>query len=66
MYLFYYNDTILTLQGIFNILDLYLNEIELFYNDVDHYFRERISNSLKIGVITVDNIEIVLKDVISF
>ena len=66
MYLFYYNDTILTLQGIFNILDLYLNEIELFYNDVDHYFREHISNSLKIGVITVDNIEIVLKDVISF
>ncbi|KKN42224.1 hypothetical protein LCGC14_0715490 [marine sediment metagenome] len=56
----------MTLQGIFNILDLYLIEIELFYNDVDHYFREHISNSLKIGAITVDNIEIVLKDVVLF
>ncbi|HEA71192.1 MAG TPA: hypothetical protein ENH98_04605, partial [archaeon] len=56
----------MTLQGIFNILDLYLIEIELFYNDVDQYFQKHISNSLKTRVLTVDNIEIVLKDVVSF
>ncbi|HDZ19352.1 hypothetical protein LCGC14_1285940 [marine sediment metagenome] len=54
------------LQGILNILDLYLTETELFYNDVDQYFQKHISNSLKTRVLTVDNIEIVLKDVVSF
>ncbi|MFX0186279.1 MAG: hypothetical protein ACFE8A_00935 [Candidatus Hodarchaeota archaeon] len=30
-------------QGLFNILDLYSNEIDLFYDAIDKYFRERIS-----------------------
>lgn len=31
-------------QGIFNILDLYSNEIDLFYTNIENYFRERIKN----------------------
>ncbi len=54
------------LQGIFNILDLYLSETELFYNDVDHFFQEEISNSIDVSVITSDNIDKVLQDVVSF
>ncbi len=54
------------LQGIFNILDLYLIEIELFYNDVDQYFQIEISNSLEVSEITADNIEDVLRDVVQF
>ncbi len=54
------------LQGIFNILDLFLIETELFYNDVDHYFYEEISDSLNISEITPDNVELVLKDAVSF
>lgn len=38
-------------QGIFNILSLYIDDIDLFYNSIDHYFRERISE--KFQVITV-------------
>ena len=29
-------------QGLFNILDLYSNEIDLFYDAINKYFRERI------------------------
>ena len=29
-------------QGLFNILDLYLDDIDLFYNNIDHYFQEKI------------------------
>ena len=31
------------LQGLFNILDLYFKEMDLFYNNIDHYFREKIN-----------------------
>ncbi|KKL20389.1 hypothetical protein LCGC14_2455970, partial [marine sediment metagenome] len=51
---------------IFYILDLFLIETELFYNDVDHYFYEEISDSLNISEITPDNVELVLKDAVSF
>jgi hypothetical protein len=54
------------LQGIFNILDLYLSETELFYNDVDQFFQNEISNSLDVSEITSDNINKVLQDVVSF
>ena len=30
-------------QGLFNILDLYFKEIDLFHNNIDHYFREKIN-----------------------
>ncbi len=58
------------LQGIFNILDLFLTETELFYNDVDRFFhfhlQKEISKSLGISGITSDNIDKVLQDVVSF
>ncbi len=31
-------------QGIFNILDLYSNEIDDFYNNIDKYFHQKIDN----------------------
>lgn len=34
-------------QGLFNILDLYLEEIGEFYNHIDKYFRESISRSME-------------------
>lgn len=33
-------------QGIFNILDIYSNEIDLFYNSIDNYFRKIINQYL--------------------
>jgi hypothetical protein len=32
----------LIFQGLFNILDLYFDDIDLFYNNIDHYFHEKI------------------------
>ena len=34
-------------QGLFNILDLYFEEIGEFYNHIDKYFREKISRSME-------------------
>ena len=34
-------------QGIFNILSLYLNEIDMFYNAIDNYFNEKINQIFK-------------------
>ena len=31
-------------QGLFNILDLYLNDSEIFYKSVDNFFQKAISN----------------------
>ena len=35
------------LQGIFNVLDLYSNEIYLFYNNIDKYFRDKIETFIE-------------------
>ncbi len=35
-------------QGLFNILSLYLDDIDLFYNAIDTYFRERINDRFQI------------------
>ncbi len=32
-------------QGLFNIFDLYLKDIDLFYNNINLYFRDKINNS---------------------
>ncbi|MHA1488522.1 MAG: hypothetical protein ACTSRI_02570 [Promethearchaeota archaeon] len=34
-------------QGLFNILDLYSNEIELFYHNIDEYFIEKFNSYFK-------------------
>jgi len=36
------------LQGLFNILSLYSDDIDLFYNAIDTYFRERINDRFQI------------------
>ena len=33
------------LQGIFNIIDLYISEIDIFYNSIDNYFRKRFDQA---------------------
>ena len=40
-------------QGLFNILDLYLNDIEIFYNNIDNYFQQKIDNSF--GLVKLEN-----------
>ncbi|MFX1409362.1 MAG: hypothetical protein ACFFA6_03355 [Promethearchaeota archaeon] len=35
------------LQGIFNILELYLENIDIFYNNIDNYFQEKINKNFK-------------------
>ncbi|TFG23298.1 MAG: hypothetical protein EU529_07825 [Promethearchaeota archaeon] len=42
-------------QGLFNILDLYSNEIDLFYDAINKYFRERI-------IIFIDGISLEKRD----
>ena len=32
-------------QGIYNIIDLYITEIDLFYNSIDNYFRKRFDQA---------------------
>jgi len=34
-------------QGLFNILEIYSNEIDLFYDSIDQYFRQKIEPILK-------------------
>lgn len=34
-------------QGLFNILDIYSNEIDLFYDNIDKYFREKLESFLE-------------------
>jgi hypothetical protein len=43
-------------QGLFNILDLYFKEIDLFYNNIDQYFWEKINESYMDIVINENNI----------
>ena len=43
-------------QGLFNILDLYFKEIDLFYNNIDQYFRDKIINHFEDRQINETNI----------
>lgn len=53
-------------QGLFNILDLYLNDIEIFYNNIDNYFQQKITNYFGLVKIEKGNINQTLKDLTSF
>ena len=52
-------------QGLFNILDLYLNEIDLFYNTIHQYFRSRIRSSFHITLIEGDELDSRFEDIIN-
>ncbi|MFX1590403.1 MAG: hypothetical protein ACFFC1_19900, partial [Promethearchaeota archaeon] len=43
-------------QGLFNILSLYLDDIDLFYNAIDTYFRERINDKFQMISINKDEL----------
>jgi len=45
------------LQGLFNILSLYSDDIDLFYNAIDTYFRERINDRFQITSINKDELD---------
>ncbi len=44
-------------QGLFNILSLYLDDIDLFYNAIDTYFRERINDSFQITSLNKEELD---------
>ena len=51
-------------QGLFNILDLYFDDVDLFYNNIDHYFHDKIiatfgNNPIKEDVLCQQLVEIV-------
>ncbi len=53
-------------QGLFNILDLYMNDIEIFYNNIDKYFQQKINNAFGGLKIEKGNINQTLEDLTSF
>ncbi len=42
-------------QGLFNMLDLYFKEIDLFYNNIDQYFRDKIISHFEDRLINESN-----------
>jgi hypothetical protein len=52
-------------QGLFNILDLYLNEIDLFYNAIHQYFRNKISSSFVITLLEEDELDRRFEDILN-
>ncbi|MFX0058700.1 MAG: hypothetical protein ACFE8J_10415 [Candidatus Heimdallarchaeota archaeon] len=54
------------LQGLFNILSLYLNEIDLFYNTIDQYFRDKITTQFNSISINKENLSNNLNKLLEF
>ena len=44
-------------QGVFNILDLYFQGMDLFYNNIDEYFLDKIKNHIKTNPNEVSNLD---------
>ena len=53
-------------QGLFNILDLYFKEEELFYNNIEHFFREKITSSFGDSQIDDTNINQKVEELTKF
>lgn len=53
-------------QGLFNILDLYFNDIGLFYNNIDHYIRDKIIEYFGTSPIEKEDMEQKLDEIILF
>lgn len=53
-------------QGLFNILDLYFKEEDLFYNNIETFFREKINSSFIDSSITKNNIDQKFEELTSF
>ena len=52
-------------QGLFNLLDLYLQEIDLFYISINKFFRERLNNLLNSEQKSVDDFDEIRKNILS-
>ena len=52
-------------QGLFNILDIYSNEIDLFYDNIDKYFREKLDPFLEDRTLEKSELNIVLEKILS-
>jgi hypothetical protein len=53
-------------QGLFNILDIYTKEIDLFYDNIDKYFRELIKPFIKEDLTEKDEINNNIQEISSF
>jgi hypothetical protein len=53
-------------HGLFKILDLYSNEIFLFYNNIDKHFREKINNFIRENTLEKKNSDQTLKKLLIF
>jgi hypothetical protein len=53
-------------QGLFNILELYINDIELFYNNIDNHIQEKIKNSFGNSPIDKNSLNRILEDLCIF
>ncbi len=53
-------------QGLFNILDLYFKEIDLFYNNIDQYFRDKIISHFEDRLVNESNIDQKLEDLTEY
>ncbi|KKL06866.1 hypothetical protein LCGC14_2591740, partial [marine sediment metagenome] len=54
------------LQGVFNILDLFFENEELFYNNIETFFREKINSHFADSSITEKNINQKSQDLTTF
>jgi hypothetical protein len=53
-------------QGLFNILDLFFREEELFYNNIEHFFREKITSSFGDSQIDESNLNQKVEELTKF
>ncbi|MFW9946607.1 MAG: hypothetical protein ACFFDX_07230 [Candidatus Odinarchaeota archaeon] len=51
-------------QGLFNILSLYLDDIDFFYNAIDTYFHERINEKFQVVLINIGELNDKLDELI--
>ncbi len=51
-------------QGLFNILDIYSNEIDLFYNNIDKYFREKLDQFLEEKTLEKSELNKILENIL--
>jgi len=53
-------------QGLYNILDLYFKEMDLFYNNIDHFFHEKVNIHFEDSLVNESNISQKLKELTTY
>jgi hypothetical protein len=49
-------------QGVFNIISLYLDNLEFLYNSLDQFFQKKIINSLNVNIRNEKNLQPILEE----